>query len=285
MRYYTPLRYPGGKASLGHYMRQVFVDNRLLDGGYVEPYAGGAAVGLELLMTGYARDIWLNDADPAIHSFWRAALESTDEMIELIQSTPLTIDEWQRQRSILVESCQDDHLRLGFAALFLNRTNRSGILKGGVIGGLAQKGRWLIDARFNRESIADRLKRISQYKTHIHVSGQDAEQFLRNLSIPEKSLIYIDPPYFKNGQRLYRNHYKPKDHKRIAQLVQSELKTPWIVSYDSHAEISELYSKRRKIEYSLQYSAQTKRQGDELLIFADGLQVPNTKYPGAFRVN
>lgn len=285
MRYYTPLRYPGGKASLGHYMRQIFVDSGLLGGGYVEPYAGGAAIGLELLMTGYVRDIWLNDSDPAIHSFWCAALDHTEEMVKLILSTPLTIEEWRRQRSILVESCPDDHLKLGFAALFLNRTNRSGILKGGVIGGLAQNGRWLIDARFNREAIVERLKRISQYKTHIHVSGLDAEQFLQNLSIPKKSLIYMDPPYFKNGQRLYRNHYRPDDHKRIAELVQSELRTPWIVSYDNHTEIAELYSKRRQIEYSLRYSAQTKRQGDELLIFSDGVTFPDTEYPGAFRVN
>lgn len=285
MRYYTPLRYPGGKASLGHYMRQIYVDNGLLDGGYVEPYAGGAAIGLELLMTGYVRDIWLNDVDPAIYSFWQSALHNTEELVDLVASTPLTINEWQRQRSIYLESSRDDPLMLGFAALYLNRTNRSGILSGGVIGGLAQEGRWLMDARFNRRAIAERIQRLSQYSDHIHVSGDDAEQFLRGLAIPQQSLIYIDPPYYQKGQRLYRNHYRPEDHARIADLVQTDLRYPWIVSYDDHTEIANLYADRRQIQYSLRYSAQRKRQGGELLIFSDGLQKPNTKYPGAFRVN
>ena len=135
MRYYTPLRYPGGKASLSHYIRQVVVDNGLLDGAYVEPYAGGSAVGLELLMTGYVRDIWLNDIDPAVYAFWYAALHRTAEMIELVTTAPLTIQEWHKQRSIYLESRVEDPLALGFATFYLNRTNRSGILTGGVIGG------------------------------------------------------------------------------------------------------------------------------------------------------
>src|SRR5688572_3768767 len=125
MRYYAPLRYPGGKASLGQYMRQVFVENRLLDGVYVEPYAGGAAIGMELLMTGYAKEVWLNDIDPAVHAFWRSALSSSMELIERVRRIPLTIAEWRRQRAIYQLGNRADSIDLGFAALYLNRTNRS----------------------------------------------------------------------------------------------------------------------------------------------------------------
>jgi DNA adenine methylase len=176
-------------------------------------------------------------------------------------------------------------VRLGFAALYLNRTNRSGILSGGVIGGLKQTGDWGIDARFNREALSERLRKLGQYRGHIHVSCEDAEHFLKRLKIPKRALVYVDPPYYKKGQRLYRNHYEPEDHKRLARLVQSKLRNKWIVSYDNQREIARLYNGRRQLRYSLQYSAQTKRAGGELLIFSDGLALPKTRDPGSFRIN
>ena len=44
--HFTPLRYPGGKAKLADYVKALLKENRLLDGEYVEPYAGGAAIAL-----------------------------------------------------------------------------------------------------------------------------------------------------------------------------------------------------------------------------------------------
>jgi DNA adenine methylase len=285
MRYYAPLRYPGGKASLCHYIRQIFVDNDILDGAYVEPYAGGAAVGIELLVTGYASQIWLNDIDPAVYAFWRAALMRTAELIERINSTPVTIAEWHKQRAIYLATRRRNYLDLGFATLFLNRTNRSGIISGGMIGGLSQKGRWRIDARFNRKTLADRVRRMAQYRDRIHISCSDAEDFLCGLKLPKRSLIYIDPPYYENGQRLYRNSYKASDHERVAQYIQRKLNHRWIVSYDDARPIASLYKRRRKLRYTLRYSAQDKRKGKELLVFSDQLLLPRTRNPGTFRVN
>lgn len=285
MRYYTPLRYPGGKASLGQYMRQVFVDNRLLDGVYVEPYAGGAGIAMELLMTGYAQEVWLNDIDLAVHAFWHAALHDTKALIGLVETIPLTVSEWRGQRAIYRQPDKHDTLTLGFATLFLNRTNRSGILNGGVIGGLSQKGQWLIDARFNRSDLAERIRRIGHYRHRIHLFNEDAEVFLRCLNLPKQSLIYLDPPYFHRGQRMYRNHYKREDHARIAALVQNEIPYRWIVSYDDTPEIANLYAGQRQLHFNLCYSVQIKRQGGELMIFCDELRAPLTSNPSRFRVN
>lgn len=285
MRYYAPLRYPGGKASLAQYMRQMFIDNEILEGTYVEPYAGGAAIGLELVMTGYAGEIRLNDVDPAIHAFWKAALDHSDDLIERINTVPLTIREWRKQREIYLSRRRRSTLNLGFAALFLNRTNRSGILSGGVIGGLKQKGKWLIGARFNREALSERVRRLAEHRHRIQVSCKDAEDFLRELKLPKRSLVYIDPPYYQNGQRLYRNAYEPADHARVAQYIQANFRHRWIVSYDDARDIAKLYAKRRKLRYSLQYSAQEKRLGGELLVFSDQLVLPRTRDPGRFRVN
>jgi len=282
-RYYTPLRYPGGKSSLGKYLRQIFVENRLTGGIYVEPYAGGASIAMELLMTGYAQEVWLNDIDLAIYAFWKSALHDTEALIKLVKTTPLTVTEWRRQRAIYLNSEKHDTLTTGFAALFLNRTNRSGILNGGIIGGFSQKGRWLIDARFNRSELAERILRIGHYRHRVHLFNDDAEVFLRGLRLPTKSLIYLDPPYFHKGQRMYRNHYEREDHARIADLVLNELPCRWVVSYDDASEIANLYADQRQIRYALHYSAQTKRKGGELMIFCDALRIPKTNNPAHFR--
>jgi len=282
MRYYTPLRYPGGKGKLAPFIRQLFVDNGLCDGVYVEPYAGGAGIALELVMTSYAKEVWLNDVDPAIYAFWHSALNETQALIDMVQNVPLTVDEWQKQRDVYLKPGRKKRLLLGFATLFLNRTNRSGILGGGVIGGLEQKGNWLIDARFNRDTICDRLQKIEDHKHHIKVTNLDAEEFIKKTKFPKKSLVYLDPPYFNKAQRLYRNHYAEADHARIASLVQKKLRTHWVVSYDDAPEIAELYLDRRKIRYTLSYSAQTKRKGGELMFFSDGLDYPKTNNPALF---
>lgn len=283
MRYYSPLRYPGGKGKLAPFIRQVFIDNGLCDGIYIEPYAGGAAIALELLMTGYAGEAWLNDLDSAIHAFWHSALNNTAALIDKIQTVPLTIPEWHRQREIYLHPRQHDTLSLGFATLFLNRANRSGILSAGVIGGLDQTGKWLIDARFNREGLVERLKRIAQHRHRIRLFNLDAEKFLGKTKMPKGSLVYLDPPYFRKAQRLYRNHYAEADHARIANLVQTKIRTYWIVSYDDAPEIAKLYLERRHIRYVLNYSAQTKRSGGELMFFSDKLQYPNTNNPALYQ--
>lgn len=281
-RFYTPLRYPGGKARLGRYMRQIFVDNTILDGLYVEPYAGGAGIAMELLLTGYAREVWLNDIDTAIYAFWQAVLYNTEDIIKLVETTSLTVAEWRRQKAIYLNPYKHDILKVGFATLFLNRTNRSGILNGGVIGGLSQKGEWLIDARFNRHALAERIWRIGQYRHRIRLANKDAEIFLDQLQLPPRSLIYLDPPYFNKGQRMYRNHYEKDDHARIADLVQNKLNCRWIVSYDDTPEIAKLYASRRQVHYVLDYSAQVRRGGDELMIFCDALRLPKASNPAQF---
>ena len=284
MRYYSPLRYPGGKGKLAPFIKQVLIDNDLCDGTYVEPYAGGAAIALELVMTGYAREVWINDLDLAVHAFWNSALNDSSALIKKVKNAQLTISEWHRQRKVYMDPGQQNTFSLGFATLFLNRVNRSGILNAGVIGGLSQTGNWLIDARFNREELIERLSRLAQYRHRIRLFNLDTEKFIRETKLPERSLVYMDPPYFRKAQRLYRNHYAEADHARIAKLVQTKLRARWIVSYDDAPEIAALYPKRRHIRYVLNYSAQTKRSGGELMFFSDKLKYPNTNNPALYQI-
>lgn len=249
--------------------------NGLERGHYAEPFAGGCGLALSLLYSGQVAEIHINDLDPAIWAFWNAVLEQTEELLARISATPVTIDEWHRQRDIHRAQDVSDPLKLGFAAFFLNRTNRSGIIKGGgVIGGLDQTGNYKIDCRFNVDDLSRRIKRIARYRDRIHLTSADAVDFLASCSdLPENSLLFIDPPYFRKGPGLYTSFYKPADHAILANRVM-ELTTPWIVTYDDVPQIRGLYRDRRQFCFDINYSLQEKRTGTELLVASKGLRMP-----------
>lgn len=268
----SPLRYPGGKAQLGEFLGEVISSNGLHDGHYIEPYAGGAAVAIALLTGEYVSTVHINDIDPGVHTFWTAVLESTADFCALIRKTPLNMREWRRQRRVFQSGSEAGALAYGFSMFYLNRTNRSGILNGGVIGGKKQTGEWRIDARFNRDDLIDRVKRIARYKSRIHVTNHDAAVLLKQIST-KRSFLYLDPPYYEKGQHLYTNYYHHDDHALIANLIQ-EIDQPWIVSYDEHPKVKKLYRGFRRTRYSLQYSARHRRRGSEVMFFSPDLVIP-----------
>lgn len=276
----TPLRYPGGKSGLTNYLRLVQAANNLRGGHYVEPYCGGAGAAVALLRAEAVSSIHINDLDPAVFSFWMTLVLEPHALIDFVLSVPLTVDEWRRHRAVYSDksSKRRDRAR---AFLYLNRVNRSGILNAGLIGGLRQTGKWLMDARFNREDIAARIDAIAAFRESIFVYNLDALSFLRtnNRLWPRRTLIYLDPPYFEKGQCLYRNAYVPSDHSRIAAYLRTLTRRCWLASYDSAPEIIKLYSGLSQREYSLDYTARSRRVGREVLIFGSGTLAPDVRDP------
>lgn len=273
MRTASPLRYPGGKWRLARYFEKVIALNYVRPPLYVEPYAGGASLALSLLFTNIVREIYLNDLDPAIHAFWSSLLHRGEDFCELIESVSITPDEWRRQRRIYASGIAAGRLGLGFAAFFLNRTNHSGILNGGMIGGKRQKGEWKLDARFNRSELVRRVKKISDFKSRIHLRCQNATEFLSNEMFEKGSLVYLDPPYYRAGKALYLNAYKPNDHELVRDCALG-LRCPWIISYDDVAEIRRLYSSQKSRRIRLLHTARTARWGREIMFFSRHLRVP-----------
>ncbi len=280
MRYVTPLRYPGGKTQLANFMKLVFRDNDLIGGHYAEPYAGGASIAFHLLLHGYATHIYINDLSKSVHAFWWAVLYDTENLCRLIADTRVSIKSWHLQRMIQESPGQHSTLELGFSTFFLNRTNRSGIITGGVIGGKKQDGVWNLDARYNKETLLSRITKIAFSKDKISLYNQDATDFIIRVvpSLPERSLIYLDPPYYSKGRRLYDNYYERDDHVSIADHV-TKLRRKWIVSYDDTPEVRELYANFRQLSYKLSYSANARYQGSEIMFFCDDLIVPNVERP------
>lgn len=270
----SPLRYPGGKTQLSPLVLDVMRKNNLYGGIYAEPFAGGAGIAWKLLLNGDVSEVWLNDIDPAIYAFWSTVVTNPDPLCERILKIKITMREWNRQRTVLFDQLASE-IDLAFATLFMNRTNRSGILKGGVIGGKAQDGVYKLDCRFNREELVRKIQRIYVYRDVIRVSKKDAEKCLRDWSkkLPERSLINIDPPYYEQGRDLYLSFYEAKDHARLSRLVR-ELRCPWMMTYDDVQPIEDLYAGMPMFRKSLTYYAQVKRKASELLIVAPHLVVP-----------
>lgn len=273
--FFTPLRYPGGKGKLAEYIKAIIKENGLVGGVYVEPYAGGAAVAIELLLLDYVDEIHINDLNRSVYAFWHQVLNNADMLIERIQATTVSMDEWFMQKKIQLDpnaGLED----LAFSTFFLNRCNRSGILKGGVIGGKEQAGRWKLDARFNKDDLINRIRRISRHSDRITLHNRDAGQLVKELSkeLPAKTLFYLDPPYYVKGKGLYDSFYLHDDHMQVSKIVRQLKKQKWIVSYDDVPEINQMYPGCSAIRYRLSYSAQTREQGGEVMFFASSLAIP-----------
>lgn len=266
---YSPLRYPGGKSKIAPLIRLSIQQAGLNNATYIEPFAGGAGVALALLLEGTVNQIVINDYDKAIYSFWRALKESPQELIKLIEQTPLTIEEWKHQKEIYCTQNKRYSLELGFAAFYLNRTNRSGILNAGPIGGYDQEGNYKLDARFNRETLIQRIQGIIQHRTRIVVYNKEIRSFITK-TMPKynnNSFAYFDPPYYKKGQRLYKNFLVPTDHESIANCIAENVECQWIITYDDVPELRDIYGDYVQRQYNLTHSVSNKGKGSEIIIF------------------
>lgn len=276
----SPLRYPGGKARLTQFVADLVETNGMTGCHYVEPYAGGAGIALSLLYLEYADHIHLNDLNRSVHAFWHSVLNEPENLVRLVRDTVPTIEEWNRQRHVQKSDCAS-MLELGFSTFFLNRTNRSGIIQGGVIGGKDQAGKWKLNARYNVQDLVRRIEKIAGYSSRISLYNLDAADLIRDVipTFPQNSLVYLDPPYYVKGKGLYEDHYKHEDHAAVASLVRSSIRQPWIVSYDNVQPIVTLYAGLRQTEFGIWYTAGKLYSGKEVMVFCDALKVPDVIEP------
>ena len=279
MRFDSPLRYPGGKASLAGFLARTIELNGLSGCLYFEPFAGGAGAALRLLREGVVAELHLNDLDPRITAFWSAALGEPERFADAIMSVPVTIAEWKRQQQVCTLADPDKPFELGFSAFYLNRCNRSGIILGAApIGGYAQAGKWRIDARFYRESLAERVLAIGRRQEQIHITNMDARNFLVE-RLPRRHerkpvFAYLDPPYYSNSNRLYMNSYGDQGHIDLARYIQGHDGLKWVMSYDDTDFIRNLYPSCEISHLSLEYSLQRRRKAQELLLSPSRVLLP-----------
>ncbi|WP_047789569.1 DNA adenine methylase [Tenacibaculum mesophilum] len=276
---YSPLRYPGGKKKLSAFIAKICIDNKI-DGHYIEPYCGGAGVALFLLMEGFVKKITINDRDRSIYAFWYSVLYKTKQLCDKIENVELTIEEWRKQKSIQTFKKKADLLELGFSTFYLNRTNRSGIINAGVMGGIEQNGNYLMDCRFNKTDLIQRIKNIAKHKKNIKLYKKDAIKLIDKIQLEAQNdnlVFYFDPPYYLKASTLYMNHYKNSNHKNVSDKIKSIENIKWVVSYDNVPEIQKLYSEYPRKEFSFKHTAYEIREGKEILFFSKNIKQPQIK--------
>ena len=273
----SPLRYPGGKSLMTNFFVDLFLRNGLREIVYAEPYAGGAGAAINLLLDGHVNEIIINDANIGIYSFWNALVNESERFIQTIKTIPVTLTEWYTQRDILQKSTKPS-FELGIATFFMSRTNRSGVIFGGAIGGSTEEkqnnAKYKIDCRFNKQDLIQRLKIIAENKRRIKITNEDALAFLRQLD--DNIFVYLDPPYYVKGKSLYMNHYTDKDHKGLASFLQNEAHFNWVLSYDDVPQIREMYMNSDLYRFPLKYTVSKKQVGYELLTHSNNIHFPES---------
>lgn len=275
--FFSPLRYPGGKTCNYDFVVSLFEENNLQDVYYVEPYAGGAGLALKLLCTNKVSRIFLNDFDSSIYCFWNVILNYTDEFCSWIENVEVSVNNWKKFRDIHNNQNRYSDMEIAQSVLFLNRCNVSGVIKGGVIGGINQSGKYKIDARFNKKNLISKIYNVAEYKNKIELYHEDGIEFIKKINFNHKLFFYLDPPYYNKGHKLYLNFYNHQNHRDLAFSIESLKKHNWIISYDNAEFIKELYKPFRKISYMLRQSTSNK-MGDEILIFDDKLIFDKSKF-------
>ena len=264
----SPLRYPGGKSKIYVKVKNLIETNTLGDRTYVEPFAGGFGIGIGLLSDDIVQSVVLNDFDSHIYHFWYSVLHHTEALLKRITDIPITLEEREKQKAIYRDSSADQ-VSDGFATLFLNRVNFSGVINGGPIGGLTQNGAYKIDCRFNKSEIVKKIERIALLKNRIEIYNSDASELI-TVHLQDKistSFFNIDPPYVKKGQRLYANYLKEEDHRSLERIITQHLgETRWIVTYDDCDLIRDIYKQYHITEYGIQHNAGGTTQGKEIVI-------------------
>lgn len=266
----SPLRYPGSKYVLADYFDTVVKENLLAGCHFYEPYAGGASISLCLLSRNTVDRATLLERDPLVYAFWKAVVQMPDELCRRIERLEVSLRTWKRFQKYASEDAlaRFELIDLAVAGLFFNRTNFSGIIGAKPIGGMSQESIYTIDCRFNKAAIVARIEAVDRVRGRLTVGHGNAIGYLRrnhDRIRAKHSLVYVDPPYVKFGPKLYRYHYQERDHRSLAEFMDSA-GFNWIVSYDNEPFIRRLFKNQTIVPIFLNYAVKMSRKAEELLI-------------------
>lgn len=229
-------RYPGGKQKVAKQIVELI--RPFVSDAYHDVCVGGGSVLCEMAVTMPNVKLYANDLDPNISSFWSLFqvknLGYWDEFFELLSQKP-TIKLFNHLRATPPKST----VERAYYGIFFNRTTFSGIQKGSPIGGATQQSKYTVDCRYNYLTLR---KNIEYYRPifcgRLEVSNEDMVSYVEK--IHGESAIYIDPPYWKEGKKLYRFFPSVAGHQQLSEALRK--KRNWVLSYDSCDEVKALYS-------------------------------------------
>lgn len=274
------IRYPGGKTKLAAKLVGT-IRNHLDAAGviaeYREPFFGGGGVGLRVLCDcpEFAR-AWLNDADPAMACLWRSIAREPASMRLILGCLEPSVAYFRLYKKLLrgIDRPEDlapyDPTSVACMKVACHQLSYSGLgtMAGGPIGGESQASKYDVGCRYNPEGLGRGVAAANKLMAGVELRPEvctclDFEEILR---APGDAFVYLDPPYFKAGPGLYQVAFAHDDHVRLAHALRDETR-PWLLSYDRHPVIEDLYGGWATIEeVPITYSINGSVKTSELLI-------------------
>jgi DNA adenine methylase len=201
----SPFRYPGGKSALRSKIIRWIRELGYRPQHFLEPFAGGASVGLAVAELDLADHVTLVERDPEVAAVWNVVLNgSAGALANRIRQFVLT----NKSARETLDGKEQDLVSRAFRCLLLNRISRGGIMAPGagwLNYGEAGKG---IHSRWYPQTLAKRIEAIHCLRNKLTFRCGDGLETLRNFSSKPHTVAFVDPPYVVNGRgaglRLYR---------------------------------------------------------------------------------
>jgi len=245
---------------------------------YAEPFFGaGAVTGLLLSRLSSKTALWLNDKDYWLICLWKTVLEEPEGLLRRITAFTPSADAFYQYKQ--QDGERIDPVEAGFRKIVLHQTSYSGlgVMAGGPLGGRAQNNsRYNPLCRWRPSNLKNAIRAwhraLKRFRT-VTVTCRDFRDVLKSLSA--NAFVYLDPPYYLKGSQLYKYTMSDEDHAALC----AELKSAafdWLLSYDDHPRIRELYAWARIDAVFITYTTARARlrkrpKNQEIIISPHGL--------------
>ena len=234
----SPFRYPGGKTWLIPRIRQWLANSDVSPQEFIEPFAGGAIVGLSVAFEKLAHHVILAEIDPKVGAVWQTIIEEGNgiwlaEEIEHFNLTPQHVKDIlsQTPRSLSEKSLQ---------TIIHNRVSHGGILaKGAGLVKHGENGKGLA-SRWYPQTLSKRIRALHTIRERLSFILGDGIDVIQQHRHQAKTLFFIDPPYTagtgkRAGRRLY--DYCELDHHALFELM-SHVQGDFLMTYDNNRDVT-----------------------------------------------
>ena len=267
-------RYPGGKGKLSdQILRTILAFYEKYPGlEYREPFIGGGSIGLRLLQNPVIQKAWLNDFDAGIIALWKSVNAFPEELCKAVRKfKPSTKAFYAFKKKLTATAKFSDDVEFGLAKLAIHQISYSGLgtMSGGPLGGRSQKSEYGIDCRWRPDLLCRKILALHHHfqSKKLRFTNCDFQKLTDTINLGEqpKIFLYLDPPYYEKGQELYQHGFTHDDHVRLAKSLKNTSQ-PWLLSYDDHPAIRELYDFAEMVKVPITYTINSARERHELLL-------------------
>jgi DNA adenine methylase len=258
----SPLRYPGGKTRackiIDNIIKQHF-DISLFDT-LLSPFFGGGSFEF-YFQNKYKKRIIANDKFTPLYHFWKQVKTDKNKLCEEVRKIKIkTIskEDFANYRKSIM-NINDDILQQAIQYFIINRCSFSGATLSGGFSEEASK------KRFTDSSI-DRIESLTL--DSIEFYNLDFEIFIMENTISDKSLLFLDPPYYlENKSKLYGDNgdlHEGFDHQKLYNILKN--KKNWILTYNNCEYIRNMYKDYIIIDANWSYGMNKSKKSSEMII-------------------